>query len=188
MSIAFKRILKITLLGLLIACDILGLKAFNRVREEGAYTVETEEFISVIEWGEDISIDGITIVDNRVLGMVETVVTEDMIVSIDDTDVAGRKQMVIEHNGKKLVVYFDVKYRVEFLSYGEIIDTQLVVDPSEIVLPEPTPKTGYEFSHWDYDLSEGLMIFLKNKTLRRLAPTAWRTPNLPVPTDTKQTA
>ena len=157
MSIAFKRIIKFTLLGLLIAVNVLGVKIFTKVQNEGTYTVETtDEFISVIEWGEEISIDGIKIKDNRFLGIIETDITEDMIISVDDTDVAGRKQMVIEHNGKQLVVYFDVKYRVEFLSYGEIIDTQLVVDPSELNLPEPTPKTGYEFSHWDYNLSEGL--------------------------------
>lgn len=156
MSIAFKRILKFTLLGLLIAVNVLGVMSYTRVQQEGAYTVQTEEFVSVIEWGEEISTDGIIIKDNRLLGLVETPITEDMIVSIDDTDVAGRKQMVVEHNGKELIIYFDVKYRVEFLSYGEIIDTQLVVDPTELTLPEPTPKTGYEFSHWDYDLSDGL--------------------------------
>ncbi len=156
MSIAFKRFLKVTLVMLLIVFDILAIMALKDVLTDGVHTIDTEEFESVIEWGEDISFNGITIIDNRFLGLVEIPLTEDMIVSVDDTDEAGKKKIVFEHDEKQYVVYFDVKYKVEFTSYGEVIDTQMVVGTDELVLPVPEAKTGYEFSHWDYDLSLGL--------------------------------
>ena len=161
MTIAEKKIIKIFLWILLIAVNIVGFMAVSNVSKNGSYTVDTEEFASVIEWGEDISISDIKIIDNRVFGMLETTLTEDMIVSIEDTDTAGQKKIVFEHNNKQFTVIFDVKYKIEFVSYGNVIDTQMVVTPDELNLPTPDAKTGYEFSHWDYDFSQGFTNSVK---------------------------
>ena len=148
--------LKVMFWTLFIAFDIVGLMSMSHTNKNGEYTVEAEQLTAVVEWGEDITLEDIKIVDNRLFGWVETTLTEDMIVSIDDTATAGQKKIVFEHNNKQFTVVFDVKYKVEFVSYGNVIDTQLVVTPDELVLPEPVAKTGYEFSHWDYDFSAGI--------------------------------
>ena len=95
MTIATKRMIKVVLWMLLIAMNIVGFMAVSNVSKNGSYTVDTEEFTSVVEWGDDISISDIKIIDNRVFGMVETKLTEDMIVSIEDTDTAGQKKIEI---------------------------------------------------------------------------------------------
>lgn len=156
MSIAMKRFLKVAFWVLFIAFDVLAIASAVNTNTNGAYTVDIEEFDTVIEWGEDVSLDGITIVDNRVFGMVKTNLTEDMIVSISDTDIAGRKEIVFKYNKKEYTVYFDVKYRVDFSAYGEVLDSQLVTEAGELQLPTPTAKPGYRFSHWDYDFGNGL--------------------------------
>ena len=156
MTILMKRILKVVFWTLFITFDIVGLMSMSNTNKNGDYTVEAEQLETVIEWGEDITLDDIKVIDNRLFGLVETTLTEDMIVSIDDTTTAGQKKIVFEHNNKQFTVVFNVKYKVEFLSYGNIIDTQMVVSPDELVLPEPVAKTGYEFSHWDYDFSAGI--------------------------------
>ena len=151
-----KRFLKITFWVLFIALDIIGLMAFSNSMAHGQYTVDTEETETLLVYGEEFEFGNIKIVDNRVFGLVETTLTEDMIVSIDDTDVAGQKKVVFEHNNKQFTVIFDVKYKVEFLSYGEVIDTQLVVSADELDLPVPKPKDHYDFAGWDYDFSKGV--------------------------------
>ena len=161
MTIATKRMIKIVLWMVLIAMNIVGFMAVSNVSKNGSYTVDTEEFTSIIEWGDDISISDIKIIDNRVFGLSETTLTEDMIVSIEDTATAGQKKIVFEHNNKQFTVIFDVKYKIEFVSYGKVLDTQMVVTPDELNLPTPEAKTGYEFSHWDYDFSQGFTQSVK---------------------------
>ena len=123
MSILMKRILKVTFWVVFIAFDIVAVMSLSNAIKKGQYTINTENFDTVIECGEDIAIDDIVIVDNRLFGLVETRLTEDMIVSIDDTSTAGQKRVVFEHNNKQFTVIVTVKYKVEFLAYGEVIDT-----------------------------------------------------------------
>lgn len=156
MSIAMKRILKVTFWVSFILLDIIGLAALANCIINGKYTVDTEQFETVIEWGDEVSLDEIKIIDNRVFGLVETTLTKDMIVSIDDTETAGKKKVVFEHNNKQFTVVFDVKYRVEFLSYGEVIDTQMVFSAEELNMPSPEPNEHYDFAGWDYDFAKGL--------------------------------
>ena len=156
MTILTKRILKITFWVLFIALDIVGLMALSNTVQKGPYTVDTEEFTTVVEFGDQLEFGSIKIIDNRLFGLTETQLTEDMIVSVEDTSTAGQKKVVFEHNNKQFTVIFDIKYRVEFHSYGELIDTQLAVTPDDLTLPAaPKAKPGYEFSHWDYDFSQG---------------------------------
>ena len=161
MTIATKKMLKTIFWMFLVAINIVGFMAVSNVSKNGVYTVDTEEFTSVIEWGEDISINDIKIIDNRVFGLAETTLTEDMIVSIEDTNTAGQKKIVFEHNNKQFTIVFDVKYKIEFVAYGKVVDTQMVVNPDELNLPTPDAKTGYEFSHWDYDFSQGFTQSVK---------------------------
>ena len=141
MSLARKEILKATLIGLLVACAILGVFVLISITTRGTFTVDTKDFDSELEWGENVSLDGIEIIDNRTLGFIKTPLSRDSVISVDDTDTSGQKRVVFEHQGQEFVVYFNVKYRVDFLSYGEVIDSQLVIGADELVPPVPTPAT-----------------------------------------------
>ena len=153
----FKEKLKSTLVGILIACIIIVGFGIAKVAVEGRYAVEATEFNAVVELGEDLSLDGIEIVDNLTLGLFKTPANKEMIVRSDSTDTPGHKELVISRGGKEYVIHFDVKCRIEFVSGGTVVDTQLVCDASEIVIPDaPAEKTGYEFSHWDIDTSAEL--------------------------------
>ena len=156
MSLARREILKATLIGLIIAGTLFAAFTLYMPNMENQFTVDTEEFEAVIEWGDEIDYESVTIIDNRTLGIVKTQLTKEMIVSIEDTEQAGRKKITFEHKNQEFVIYIDVKYRVDFLAYGEIIDSQLVSKADELVPPTPTEKFGQEFIGWDTDLSNEL--------------------------------
>ena len=156
MSLARREILKATLIGLIIAGTLFAAFTLYMPNMENQFTVDTEEFEAVIEWGDEIDYESVTIIDNRTLGIVKTQLTKEMIVSIEDTEQAGRKKITFEHKNQEFVIYIDVRYRVDFLAYGEIIDSQLVTKADELVPPTPTEKFGQEFIGWDTDLSNEL--------------------------------
>ncbi|MBE5764457.1 MAG: hypothetical protein E7339_02505 [Clostridiales bacterium] len=84
-------------------------------------------------------------------------VREDMIVSIDSTDTVGDKKLVIAYAGRELVISFTVKYKVSFLSMGEVFDTQYVLTPEEIQFPNPPKQEGYTFAnYWETEVPEEL--------------------------------
>ena len=149
--------IKATLVGLLIAAVILvGVMAANEIID-GRYSVDSDEFDAVVEYGAEVSFEGLKIVDNRTLGIYRFNVDESMIVRVDDTTTAGRKEMVISHGGKEYVIHFDVKYRVDFVLDGVTVESQLVENIGEVTVPgAPAEKTGYRFSHWDIDTATQL--------------------------------
>lgn len=149
---ALKERIKATLIGLLIAIVFIVCLGFVNEATEGRYAVDSEDFSSVVELGEDVSLDGIKLVDNRTLGLYRFSVKEDMVVRVGDTDTAGRKELVISHGGKEYIIHFEVKYRVDFVADGVTVNSQLVSHIGEITPPDaPNNKTGYVFSHWDMD-------------------------------------
>ena len=154
---ALKEKIKVTLIGLLIAAVVLvGVAAANEI-VDGRYSVDSKEFATVVEYGSELSLEGLKLVDNRTLGIHKLSVDESMIVRVDDTTTAGRKEMVISHGGKEYVIHFDVKYRVDFVLDGVTVDSQLVENIGEVVIPDsPKEKTGYRFSHWDIDTTADL--------------------------------
>ena len=84
-------------------------------------------------------------------------VREDMIVSIDSTDTVGDKKLVIAYAGRELVISFTVKYKVSFLSMGEVFDTQYVLTTEEIQFPNPPKQEGYTFAnYWETEVPEEL--------------------------------
>ena len=152
-----RKALKIVFSIVLVTAVILGAYSVLTYFMIGEYTLHTDEFDSVAVHNGNIEIDGLSISDNRLFGLHKIELTEDMIVRRDDTSSAGIKEIVFEYAGREFVVYYEVKYRVDFVSNGEIIDTQLVFSSDELTPPTPTPNTGYEFSGWDLDLSLALV-------------------------------
>lgn len=145
-----KEKIKATLVGLLIACIILaGIVVANELIS-GRYRVDSDGFDPVVEYGSEVSLDGIELIDNRTLGLHRFKVEQSMILRIDDTDSTGRKEIVISHGGKEYVVHFEVRYRVDFVAGDVTVDSQLVLSADEVTLPTaPAPAVGYTFSHWD---------------------------------------
>ena len=125
------------MIGILVACAILGMIVLSAVLLKGEYTIDVDKFDSDIEWGESVSLEGIEIIDNRTLGFLSMPLTRDKVVSIDDTDEAGRKKIVFIHNNREFTVYFDVKYKVEFFILKD--EAMLMIDTSGIALH----KRGY---------------------------------------------
>lgn len=156
MSLARREILKAAFIGLLIAAVVFAIFTLAMSVMQRQFTIDTEGFNSVVEWGKEVDLEGVTIIDNRTLGMVKTPLTKDMLVSIEEAEQAGKLKIVFEHLDEEFVLYVDVKYRVDFLSYGEVIDSQLVFKADELNPPTPTPKFGQEFCGWDVDLSDDL--------------------------------
>ena len=149
--------LKAAIFIILILFVAIGGAALVNTVVNGEYTVDADNFTAELEYGDDVSIDGLVIVDNRTFGVRKIEVTEDMIVRGNSTASAGTQELVIRYDGKEYTVCFNVKYRVEFVSGTTVVDTQLVARADELVFPDaPTAPTGYEFSHWDIDTAKEL--------------------------------
>ena len=73
--------------------------------------------------------------------------TEDMFASDVDTSSVGDKRIDINYNSKSISFEYFVKYKVEFLVDGQVFDTQLVLDKTELILNQPT-KDGFTFTGW----------------------------------------
>ena len=152
MSLARREILKATFIGLIVASVLFAVFTLTITIMQNQFTVDTEEFEAVVEWGEEIDYEGVVIIDNRTLGIVKTPLTKDMIVSIEDTERAGKKKITFEHKDQEFVIYVNVQFRVDFMSYGELIDSQLVFKSEELTPPTPVEKFGQKFVGWDVDL------------------------------------
>lgn len=153
MSLARREILKATFIGLIVASVLFAVFTLTITIMQNQFTVDTEEFEAVVEWGEEIDYEGVVIIDNRTLGIVKTPLTKDMIVSVEDTEKAGKKKITFEHKDQEFVIYVNVQFRVDFMSYGELIDSQLVFKSEELTPPTPMEKFGQKFVGWDVDLS-----------------------------------
>lgn len=147
-----RRVIRDLILCVIVACALI--MCFGLINEaiSGRYAIDTDEFTSVVGYGEEVSIKGIKFVDNRTLGFYRFSAEDEMTVRVDETTSVGKKELVISHGGKEYVIHFEVKYRVDFAVDGVTVDSQLVNSITEVVLPaSPKDKTGYTFSHWDID-------------------------------------
>ena len=130
-----RRVIRDVLLFVLVSCAMLVGFGFINEAVSGRYAVDTEEFVAVVKYGDELSLKGIKLVDNRTLGFYRFEVDDEMIVKVDDTTTAGKREVIISHGGKEYVVHFEVKYRVDFVVDGVTVDSQLVNNIGEVVLP-----------------------------------------------------
>ncbi len=85
----------------------------------------------------------------------EVEVRRDMVVSGGETDSVGEKQLVIAYAEREFTVSYTVKYKVEFLSKGEVFNTQYVLSIGELVMPEVPTHKGYTFAnYWETEIPE----------------------------------
>ncbi|MBQ9728690.1 MAG: hypothetical protein IJV85_03745 [Clostridia bacterium] len=128
-----------------VACDVGS-------GEEATYTVNTDAFDSVVEYGGTIDTADIVLV----AGTKRINVTPDMIVGSDGTDSVGTHVLIIGYNGQTFTVPYIVKYKVEFKVNAEVVDTQYVLSASEIVAPTEPVLDGYVFTGWTPETSTAL--------------------------------
>ena len=136
----------------------LGLILSNRRPE---ITIEHDDFhyevghdVPVLEVNQKVDYSGI-IITETINGKTEQIkITEDMIVSCDDTSTPGKKHIVIKHKHEEFTIEFYVMYRVKFTVDGEIISSQLIDDMSKLVIPDDPYKYGHEFTGWSPEIPE----------------------------------
>ena len=114
------------------------------------YELRSEDFETTIAFNDEVDLNGIKIYDKDAKR--EISVGEFAIVRCDDTSSIGNKVLVVKYKDKEFTINFTVKYKVEFLLDGQVIETQYVNSASEIVVPDTVEKTGYEFISWDKNI------------------------------------
>ncbi len=129
-------IIILTLLVCLTACN------------KAEYTISTDRIDGVIVAGESVDLDGIYITRTEGKNVTEISVRSSMVSGLD-TSSAGNKTMVVKIGDETFEIRYTVKYRVEFVADGEVVDTQLVLDTGELVIPAPVEKEGYTFLGYD---------------------------------------
>ena len=99
------------------------------------YSLHSENFEKIIGKDDSIDISKLSIAKS-VNNEIELIpVTEDMITYMDSSDSIGYKKLIVEYLGEEYVLHYEVRYRVTLSVDGKVVDSQLVKDPSDIVLP-----------------------------------------------------
>ena len=111
-------------------------------------TVVTDNFETEIALNESVKYEDIYLISKSLYRTKEINVSEDMIVSCDDTTTIGEKKLVIKYNYKKYEINFNVKYRVDFVVDNKIVNSQLISSINELNIPSNIYKEGNEFIGW----------------------------------------
>ena len=144
------------ILGILFVLIIIGgILIFAYNNQKPKITINHDNFhpeigydAPILELNEKIDFSSI-IITEKINGKTEQIkVTEEMIVSCDDTTTPGKKHLVIKHKHKEITIEFYVKYKVEFVVDGNVVSTQLIDDMSKFKIPSDPIKQGYEFTGW----------------------------------------
>ena len=128
--------------------------------------IDTSEFSPIVEFNGKIPYDTIKLncfkrhsvegERDKYHGF-EVEVRQDMVVSGGETDSVGEKQLVIVYAEREFTVSYTVKYKVEFLSKGEVFNTQYLLSIEDLVVPEVPTHKGYTFAnYWETEIPEEL--------------------------------
>ncbi len=112
------------------------------------YSISTDRLPNVIVAGEEPNLDGVIIQRKESSKITEYPVDMNMISGLD-TSTAGNKELTVTFGDETFTLKYTVKYKVEFVVDGEVIDTQLVFDNSELSIPTPEAKPGFTFVGFD---------------------------------------
>ena len=111
-------------------------------------TIVTDNFETEIAINESVNYDDIYLISKSIYRTKKINVSEDMIVSSDDTTTIGQKKLIIKYNYKKYEINFNVKYRVNFVVDNETVHSQLVSSIEEVNIPTNIYKEGNELIGW----------------------------------------
>lgn len=124
------------------------------------YTLNSSAFNSTAVFGENLSLSGLKLVDEKGNSVD---VTKDMVTGID-TKSAGTKQLTISYNEQTFEVDYTVKFRITFVIEG-VESEQLVVNASEIKVPETPEILGKQFTGWSVEIPATLTQNLRLEAL-----------------------
>ena len=100
-----------------------------------SYEFVNDGFVDVVVYNknnEKIKLDGLyVLVDDKKVAL-----TYDNVVSGGDTNSVGLKELVVKYDDFTQVFNYTVYYQVDFIYNNEVYDTQLVINASEIKMPE----------------------------------------------------
>ena len=134
-----------------IACAILlTLVLLLIVVNKKSYALDLSEFNSVLAFEEQIDLDDLSIINQRNGKKIQ--IDQSMIIFCDSSNTIGQKVLIIEYDGFRFEISYTVKYKVEFVAKGEVVNTQFVNSANEITLPENPSKDGYEFISWNQEI------------------------------------
>lgn len=118
-------------------------------QKEYHYYIDDSTFSLVVALNDDIeNLEDLYICRVRKKEMVRTAVTTSMIKDYDSTDTVGVKNLTLSYDGREFNVQFMVKYKVDFVVEGSIINSQLVLTPDEIEYPNDPSISGVNFNAW----------------------------------------
>lgn len=153
-----KKILLLSVSLLLIMVLAFGFVGCKGKKGDGtkSYTLDTAEFNSTAVFGEELSLKGLKLVEEKG----DTLdVTAEMTDGID-TSSAGAKSFTVSYNGQTFTVDYTVKFRVTYMVEG-VETVQLVSDVGEIVVPETPKISGKQFDCWSVQLPNVLTSNLR---------------------------
>ena len=125
--------------------------------------LDTTEFESVVPYDSEFDYQSIKLVYKAYLGEEEQPFYEskislkpNMVTGGLDTTTPGEKELIIEYGGESFLLPYVVKYQVDFLSKGEVFNTQYVLSSDEVVVPQAKEQEGYTFAYWKSEVPEVL--------------------------------
>lgn len=141
---------KFTTLLLTIVCIVMLVGCMVACTQT-TYQLNSDNFNSIVELNGTLTLGGLNVKITTGEDVRTLPVTQDMInqeLSDLDTSSVGEKKIVIEFQEQTFEVTFTVKYKVEFVVDNNVVETQFVLNSSEIQLPLDPTKQGYTFVYW----------------------------------------
>ena len=150
--LSFNKFLTTILLGLTMV--FFGLFVACNPGETDKYFLETDRVENVLVYQSDFDFDQYFsdsyIKKTTASGEEFSIpLTSDMLVGEIDTSSVGTKSVKFKYNSHEFNFEYVVKYKVDFFVDGEIVDTQLVLNKTELNYPENPTKEGFTFDGWE---------------------------------------
>lgn len=123
-------------------------------KEDPTYEIDATNFNTIVAYEDDVDLSGIKIIEKKKEEVTKEIPVDDtMVKSVDSTSSVGNnKSLVISYAGNDFSLAFSVKYKIEFIVDDKAINTQFVLNASEIIRPNDPKKTGYEFIGWNPEI------------------------------------
>ena len=152
-----KQILCRILLLTVVIAAILGLSSCKIFVEPEAslYDLEVNKFERSIVYGSELDLSGLKIKVTTGTEIEYIPVTEDMVTG-NDTDTVGEKELVVKFADSSWSLYYEVFYKVEHIVDGFVYDSQLVMSRDELMIVDDPVKNGYTFIGWDIKIPDEL--------------------------------
>ncbi|MBQ9071413.1 MAG: InlB B-repeat-containing protein [Clostridia bacterium] len=139
----------VILVASIFAMSSCYLQELNKDNEEteATYSLNSGAFNKNVAFGEDVDLS--TLFITKTEGSSTTNIPVDKSMVSCDTSSVGQKTLTVTYMENVFQLNVHVKYRVIFRLNGEMIDTQYVLTPSDIVTPTVTVPENQTFDGWN---------------------------------------